>query len=214
MREFKRKLMFLALIVMLSLAGRAEGVDVVLKSGNIVSGELIRETNTTITLQLESSQIEISKLTIRTIDGRPPFETQKSSASTNSPIPKDILIPAGDFLMGVIKGKENPVHTIYLDAFRIDALEVTNAEYRAFIEATNHPIIGKNPNTMPTNNPLSVSHTKMPKPTANGVTNACQQKPNGKEPHEAHTVVYSLGGIVSTENAPIPVRANTASHYP
>ncbi|MGA1198015.1 MAG: hypothetical protein ACO36I_16130, partial [Candidatus Latescibacterota bacterium] len=63
MREFKRKLMFLALIVMLSLVGRAEGVDVVLKSGSVISGELIRETTTTITLQLESSQIEISKLT-------------------------------------------------------------------------------------------------------------------------------------------------------
>jgi len=137
MREFKRKLMFLALILMLSLAGRAEGVDVVLKSGNVVSGELIRETNTTITLQLESSQIEISKLTIRTIDGRPPFKTQESNTSPVGPIPKEVLIPAGDFLMGVIKGKENPVHTIYLNAFYIDALEVTNAEYRTFIEATN-----------------------------------------------------------------------------
>ena len=137
MREFKQKLMFLALIVVLSLANRAEGVEVLLKSGNVISGELIRETNTTITLQLESSQIEISKLTIQTIDGRPPFETQKSSVPTSAPIPKEVLIPAGDFLMGVIKGKENPVHTVYLDAFYIDALEVTNAEYRAFMEATN-----------------------------------------------------------------------------
>ena len=61
MRESKYNLMFLALILMLSLAKSAEGVDVVLKSGKMIQGELIRETNTSITLQLRSSQIEISK---------------------------------------------------------------------------------------------------------------------------------------------------------
>jgi sulfatase modifying factor 1 len=147
MREFNSKLMFLALILMLCLAKSAEGVEVVLKSGKIIQGELIRETNTNITLQLESSQIEISKLSIKSIDGRPPFEAQKLRTQADGPIPKDILIPAGDFLMGVIKGKENPVHTVYLDAFRIDALEVTNVAYREFVEATgrNVPRYWKDP---------------------------------------------------------------------
>lgn len=135
MREFKRKLTFLALTVLLCFTSGVEGVEVVLKSGKVIQGELIRETNTTISLQLASSQIEISKLSIKSIDGRPPF--QRAQRKTNAPIPKDVLIPASDFLMGVIKGKDNPVHKVYLDAFRIDALEVTNAEYRAFLETTN-----------------------------------------------------------------------------
>ncbi|MBT5831974.1 MAG: formylglycine-generating enzyme family protein [Candidatus Latescibacteria bacterium] len=137
MRELKRKLTFLALIVLLCFASRVEGVEVVLKSGKVIQGELIRETNTTISLQLASSQIEISKLSIKTIDGRPPFESARAQTKPNVPIPKDVLVPAGDFLMGVIRGKENPVHIVYLDAFRIDALEVTNAAYRAFLETAN-----------------------------------------------------------------------------
>jgi formylglycine-generating enzyme len=138
MREFKRKLMFLALSGVLGFVGIAEGVDVVLKSGEVVRGELIRETGTNITLQLSSSQIEISKLTIESIDGRPPFQSSHPRHQADGPIPEDVLIPAGDFLMGVIRGKDNPVHTIYLDAYRIDALEVTNRDYRTFLEATQH----------------------------------------------------------------------------
>lgn len=138
MREFKHKTLLLAFTLILFFVGHAEGVDVILKSGEVIRGELIRETNTTITLQLASSQIEISKLTIKSIDGRPPFEPQKPRTQATGPIPEEILIPAGDFLMGVINGKENPVHSVYVDAFYIDALEVTNENYREFVEATGH----------------------------------------------------------------------------
>lgn len=138
MREFTHKIIFLALIFALSMTGLAEGVDVVLKSGQIIRGELIRETNTSITLQLTSSQIEISKLTIKTIDGRPPFEAQKPKTTNKGPIPEAVYIPPGDFLMGLIRGDEIPVHTVYLDGFWIDALEVTNEAYREFVEKTGH----------------------------------------------------------------------------
>ncbi len=56
--------------------------------------------------------------------------------------PKDgsamVLIPAGEFQMGSNDGDpdERPVHTVYLDAFYIDVYEVTNAQYRKFVEAT------------------------------------------------------------------------------
>ena len=56
-----------------------------------------------------------------------------------------ILIPAGDFQMGVdglssYPGERNamPRHTVYLDAFYMDRYEVTNALYKKFMDATGH----------------------------------------------------------------------------
>jgi len=54
---------------------------------------------------------------------------------------KMVLIPAGEFQMGdSLDGMSwaIPVHTVYLDAFYIDAYEVTNAQYKKFMDATNH----------------------------------------------------------------------------
>ena len=49
------------------------------------------------------------------------------------------LIPAGEFQMGSddVEGGEieQPVHTVYVDAFYMDVYEVTNAEYKKFIDA-------------------------------------------------------------------------------
>ncbi|MDE0684506.1 MAG: SUMF1/EgtB/PvdO family nonheme iron enzyme, partial [Candidatus Poribacteria bacterium] len=48
-----------------------------------------------------------------------------------------VLIPAGEFKMGSHAGKNNerPVHTVYLDAFYMDIYEVTNAQYKIFVDA-------------------------------------------------------------------------------
>ena len=48
-----------------------------------------------------------------------------------------VLIPAGEFEMGSNNGAANecPVHTVYLDAFYMDTHEVTNAQYKAFVDA-------------------------------------------------------------------------------
>ena len=50
-----------------------------------------------------------------------------------------VLIPAGEFQMGSndVEGgdSEYPVHTVYVDAFYMDIYEVTNAEYKKFIDA-------------------------------------------------------------------------------
>jgi formylglycine-generating enzyme required for sulfatase activity len=74
------------------------------------------------------------------------------------------LIPAGEFEMGdhFDDGADDdlPVHTVYLDDFYIDVYEVTNAQYKAFMEAKghrappfwndsqynlpNHPVVGVN----------------------------------------------------------------------
>jgi len=52
-----------------------------------------------------------------------------------------VLIPAGTFLRGNNDGQydERPEHTVYLDAFYMGKYEVTNAQYKIFIDATEHP---------------------------------------------------------------------------
>jgi formylglycine-generating enzyme required for sulfatase activity len=52
-----------------------------------------------------------------------------------------VLIPAGEFQMGSDDGSNNerPIHTVYLDAFYMDVHEVTNAQYKAFMDTTKHP---------------------------------------------------------------------------
>ena len=59
-----------------------------------------------------------------------------------------VLIPAGEFLMGAVDDddmgytnsfrEEKPQHVVYLDAFYIDIHQVTNAQYRKFVDVTGH----------------------------------------------------------------------------
>lgn len=57
------------------------------------------------------------------------------------PVPM-ITIPAGAFLMGTPEGQgradEWPQRSVYLDAFEIDQVEVTNERYMQFVKATGH----------------------------------------------------------------------------
>ena len=48
-----------------------------------------------------------------------------------------VLIPAGEFEMGRNQGaaNERPAHTVYVDAFYMDIYEVTNAQYKVFVDA-------------------------------------------------------------------------------
>ena len=67
-------------------------------------------------------------VTIKTIDHEPALPGS---------IDDMVLIPAGDFQMGTNDGRsaEKPVHTVYLDAFYMDIYEVTNAQYKKFVDA-------------------------------------------------------------------------------
>ena len=49
-----------------------------------------------------------------------------------------VRIPAGEFVMGSDSGRsdERPQRSVYLDAFEIDRFEVSNAQYRRFLQAT------------------------------------------------------------------------------
>jgi sulfatase modifying factor 1 len=74
-----------------------------------------------------------------------------------------VLIPGGEFLMGVIDSSgDNPSHKVYLTSFYLDKYEVTNSQYHRFCKETrrqlpefwgqdeyhcsekypNHPVVG------------------------------------------------------------------------
>ena len=59
-----------------------------------------------------------------------------------------VYIPAGDFEMGLEDGNddEQPVHTVYLDAYWIDQTEVTNSQYQKCVAAgvCTHPYFNDN----------------------------------------------------------------------
>lgn len=70
---------------------------------------------------------------------------EKSGTSGSATSPKEIdftgtmvLIPAGNFIMGddVNRTEEVPAHTVTLPDYYIDKYEVTNAQYKAFCDAT------------------------------------------------------------------------------
>ena len=64
------------------------------------------------------------------------------SASKEVDLVPMVTIPAGDFLMGSPEEKgradERPRRSVYLDAFLIDQVEVTNQRYMEFVKATGH----------------------------------------------------------------------------
>ena len=140
MRRYIMGVLLIVFGVLYGLVDTAEAVEIVLKSGRVVRGELIRETATSITLQLSSSRIEISKLSIKTIDGRSPFERRRPrvAVSSDSASKMEVQIPAGYFLMGDSRDKNAPVHKVYLDSYWVDTREITNAQYREFVTGTGH----------------------------------------------------------------------------
>jgi formylglycine-generating enzyme len=116
-------------------------VEIVLKAGRTVIGTLIRDSATQIELSVGSGRVRIYKINIKTINGKPPFgETTKAESTVvEEVIPSEILIPGGEFRMGDSQGKDRPVHTVQIDSFYIDKYELTNAEYRVYLQQTGKP---------------------------------------------------------------------------
>ncbi len=70
----------------------------------------------------------------------PPAETKPAPAEGKKPVGM-IQIPAGSFLMGEndeAHTYNGPVHKVTLKAFWIDETEVTNAQFKAFVDATSY----------------------------------------------------------------------------
>jgi len=69
---------------------------------------------------------------------------QKDASVTHEhtiPPPPDgmAFIPGGSFVMGSDTGDEAPTHRVWVDAFYLDKHEVTNQDYKEFIDSTGHP---------------------------------------------------------------------------
>lgn len=70
------------------------------------------------------------------------YDTELMAASaSNIHEPLCVPVPAGEFLMGCDAGRddEKPVHLVRVPGFELAALQTTNREFAAFIEATGHP---------------------------------------------------------------------------
>ncbi len=82
--------------------------------------------------QLAEKDTEIQRLTSRVSPLQLPTRNSMELAGM-------VLIPAGDFRMGssdtAAYTDEKPVHTVYVNSFYIDKYEVTNEEYKRFIDA-------------------------------------------------------------------------------
>ena len=65
------------------------------------------------------------------------LNAEKSSSQLDANNADMVLIPAGEFQMGSNNGDydEKPVHAVYIDAFYMDKYEVTNVQYKAFVDA-------------------------------------------------------------------------------
>ena len=81
--------------------------------------------------------LEVPKGSVKRDAWTSQFSTIVSALSSNNPYADMVLIPAGDFQMGSNTGDpdEKPVHTVYVDAFYMDIHEVTNAQYKQFVDA-------------------------------------------------------------------------------
>ncbi|HCK11136.1 MAG: hypothetical protein CME21_05640 [Gemmatimonadetes bacterium] len=116
-------------------------IEIVLKAGRTVIGSLIRDSPTRVELRVGSGKVRIYKINIKTINGRSPFE--KTRLPVRGPVeevvPDEVLIPGGEYRMGDSQGKDRPVHKVHVDSFYIDKYELTNAEYRVYLEQTSKP---------------------------------------------------------------------------
>jgi formylglycine-generating enzyme required for sulfatase activity len=75
--------------------------------------------------------------------GSSPIEDENHEQNVEPPDLKNmVFIPAGEFLMGSPEGEgafdEHPQHEVYLDAYYFDKYEVTNAQFKEFVEATGY----------------------------------------------------------------------------
>ncbi|MBX3352307.1 MAG: formylglycine-generating enzyme family protein [Phycisphaeraceae bacterium] len=72
-----------------------------------------------------------------------------SEAAASRSLAGMVWIPGGEFLMGSVgplsRPDEGPLHAVRVDGFWMDATEVTNAQFRAFVEATGYVTVAERP---------------------------------------------------------------------
>ena len=90
-----------------------------------------------------------------TVEAGKPYSLNFTLRKAGQKIGGMVLVPAGEFIMGLSKGdvkwirqkigaeerffrNQMPRRKVYVDAFYIDKYEVTNAQYKKFVDATGH----------------------------------------------------------------------------
>lgn len=90
-------------------------------------------------------------------------------------LPGMVWIPGGEFTMGTNDRPgwhdEKPAHRVRVDGFWMDETDVTNAQFRAFVDATGYVTTAEKPT--------------MPSPTPIGPGNGCPPRRNGSSPPAA-----------------------------
>lgn len=98
------------------------------------------------TLTIERIRFNIAAFDIGQTTAIAPVKTQTSAQDGMT----QVYIPEGKYLMGnadETNGKDSPAHVVYLDAFWMDQVEVTNAMYEKCIQASGctTPTVNFNP---------------------------------------------------------------------
>jgi sulfatase modifying factor 1 len=111
---------------------------------DIDNDKILELLDTTTNYDKDRNPVKKELHTYKLINGKYEIlETFKNQINlkTETIISKDgaviVLIPAGEFQMGSNEEKRGkPIHTVYLDDFYMDKYEVTNIQYRKFMQAT------------------------------------------------------------------------------
>jgi len=117
-------------------AGMVEvGTSKIIKSGKVTSNSIEELVNKAEELDLVLANIDRVK-----------DKTEKIMDITGKDGVEMVLIPAGEFMMGLDSGDsdERPFHKVYLDTYYIDKYEVTFEQYDKFCEATDRGKPGDN----------------------------------------------------------------------
>ena len=105
---------------------------------------LARERQVDVGLELSGYKYRAAKLMLKGGEKTPSDvrleqipEVQKTVVPSGTTPEGMVLIPAGEFQMGSNDGEfdEKPVHTVYVNAFYMDVYEVTNAQYKEFVDS-------------------------------------------------------------------------------
>ena len=112
-----------------------------------------------------------------------------------------VLIPKGEFTMGSKDHSDEMTHQVVLDGYYIDKYEVSNAQYRDFMKATDHPAPAywDDPRLNklgPTRGRSELVRRQLP--TVNGWANGCPRKLNGNTQPKGLTGPISPGDTPST----------------
>jgi len=128
--------------------------------------------------------------------GRP-----RAPAESPAARPAMVLIPAGEFMMGapdsdlIAFPEERPAHRVVIRAFRIDRYEVSNAEYRRFVEATK----GAHPKSCSALEPPGTDHAPDPRWGNDIEWNSPEKPVNGMSWFDAYAYCAWAGERLPTE---------------